>query len=129
MKAKFSAVMVELFREVFCWLPLAHVLNRRVLVVHGGLFSKDHVTLDDIRAIDRYRCPVKPSASCKPFVNVAARTDQPPGVRRQSDQKRGYSEEPKRHLLGRRDVLFQMAAWDAYECISRWGRHVCMLVM
>lgn len=47
--------MANFFRETFCWLPLAHLLNNRVLVVHGGLFSKDTVTLDDIRAIDRNR--------------------------------------------------------------------------
>ena len=53
--------MASLFRETFCWLPLAHLLNKRVLVVHGGLFSKDGVTLDNIRAIDRYRCHNTPS--------------------------------------------------------------------
>ena len=58
-KAKYNATMADLFRETFCWLPLAHVLNQRVLVVHGGLFSSDSVTLDDIRAIDRHR-----STSC-----------------------------------------------------------------
>ena len=55
MKAKYNMVMASLFRETFCWLPLAHLLNRRVLVLHGGLFSKDGVSLDDLRAIDRYR--------------------------------------------------------------------------
>ena len=54
-KHKHSALMVDLFRETFCWLPLAHLLNNRVLVMHGGLFSKDAVTLDNIRAIDRNR--------------------------------------------------------------------------
>ena len=48
--------MVELFRETFCWLPLAHVLNSRIFVVHGGLFAKDGVMLDDLRKIDRFRC-------------------------------------------------------------------------
>ena len=48
--------MAEVFRETFYWLPLAYVLNSRVLVLHGGLFSKDDVTLDDIRKIDRFRC-------------------------------------------------------------------------
>ena len=52
---KFSAHMVDLFRDTFCWLPLAHVLDKRVLVVHGGLFSKDGVKLSDIRSIDRHR--------------------------------------------------------------------------
>ena len=55
MKAKHSTLMTELFREAFCWLPLAHVLNRKVLVMHGGLFSRDAVTLDEIRQIDRNR--------------------------------------------------------------------------
>lgn len=56
MKAKYSNALVELFREVFCWLPLVHVLNGKVMVVHGGLFSQEGVTLDDIRAIDRNMC-------------------------------------------------------------------------
>ena len=47
--------MAELFRETFCFLPLAHCLNRRVLVLHGGLFSRDGVTLDDIARTDRNR--------------------------------------------------------------------------
>lgn len=55
-KAKYNGQLVELFREVFCHLPLAHCLNSRVLVVHGGLFSQDGVTLDDIRKVDRNMC-------------------------------------------------------------------------
>lgn len=59
-KAKHSALMVELFREAFCWLPLCHVLNKKVLVVHGGLFSRDAISLDDLRSIDRNRCKTVP---------------------------------------------------------------------
>jgi serine/threonine-protein phosphatase 5 len=54
-KAKYSANMAEVFHEVFCWLPLAFVINQKVLVLHGGLFSQDGVTLDDIRKIERFR--------------------------------------------------------------------------
>lgn len=53
MKQKYSGQLVELFAESFRYLPLVHVINGRVLVVHGGLFSQDGVKLDDIRAIDR----------------------------------------------------------------------------
>ncbi len=53
--------MAQLFSEVFCWLPLAHVLNQKVMVVHGGLFARDGVTLDEIRQIDRNRCALIPS--------------------------------------------------------------------
>ena len=60
-KAKYNATMAELFREAFCWLPLAHCLNGKVLVVHGGLFSRDGVKLDEIRTIDRCRCACLPT--------------------------------------------------------------------
>jgi serine/threonine-protein phosphatase 5 len=33
---------------------LAHVINEKVFVVHGGLFSVDGVKLSEIRAIDRF---------------------------------------------------------------------------
>lgn len=39
-KAKYSANMVDLFTEVYNWLPLSHCINEKVLVMHGGLFSK-----------------------------------------------------------------------------------------
>eukprot|EP01102_Stenamoeba_stenopodia_P010317 TRINITY_DN3098_c0_g1_i1.p1 TRINITY_DN3098_c0_g1~~TRINITY_DN3098_c0_g1_i1.p1 ORF type:complete len:189 (-),score=32.52 TRINITY_DN3098_c0_g1_i1:32-598(-) len=53
-KAKYGELSYKLFAEVFCCLPLAAVINSKVLVVHGGLFSKDGVTLDDIRKINRF---------------------------------------------------------------------------
>lgn len=53
-RSKLSETFVELFAEVFCCLPLAHVINQKVFVVHGGLFSVDGVKLSDIRAIDRF---------------------------------------------------------------------------
>jgi len=52
-KAKYSESIFDLFSAVFCLLPLAHCLNKKVLVIHGGLFSNDNVTLDDIRKLDR----------------------------------------------------------------------------
>ncbi len=63
-KAKFSSQMYDLFAEVFNLLPLAHCLNKRVLVMHGGLFSKDNVTLEDIRNTDRNRQPPDEGIMC-----------------------------------------------------------------
>ena len=62
---KYTARLADLFREVFCALPLAHVLGGRVLVVHGGLFSRDGVMLDDLRAIDRFREPPDEGLMCE----------------------------------------------------------------
>jgi len=64
-KAKYNQHMCELFTEVYNYLPLCHLLNNRVLVMHGGLFSKDDVTLDDIRAVDRNRQPPDEGLMCE----------------------------------------------------------------
>lgn len=54
---KYSEDLYGLFCEAFCLLPLCHVINRKVFVVHGGLFSKDNVALDDIRKVSREQEP------------------------------------------------------------------------
>ncbi|KAK9809755.1 hypothetical protein WJX73_003393 [Symbiochloris irregularis] len=64
-KAKYTDTMVDLFRETFCWLPLAHVLNKRVFVVHGGLFARDGVKLEDLRKVDRFREPPEEGLMCE----------------------------------------------------------------
>eukprot|EP01023_Acetabularia_acetabulum_P062472 TRINITY_DN7693_c0_g2_i10.p1 TRINITY_DN7693_c0_g2~~TRINITY_DN7693_c0_g2_i10.p1 ORF type:complete len:380 (-),score=59.33 TRINITY_DN7693_c0_g2_i10:832-1971(-) len=37
-KQKYSSILFDAFREAFNWLPIAFVLNSKVLVLHGGLF-------------------------------------------------------------------------------------------
>ena len=64
-KAKYPGVMLDVFREVFNWLPLAYVLGGKVLVLHGGLFSRDGVTLDDLRAVDRNHEPPDDGLMCE----------------------------------------------------------------
>ncbi|XP_053544788.1 serine/threonine-protein phosphatase 5 [Bombina bombina] len=63
-KAKYSAQMFQLFSEVFQWLPLVMCINKRVLIMHGGLFSEDGVTLDQIRSIERNRQPPDSGPMC-----------------------------------------------------------------
>ena len=70
---------VQLFEEIFCALPIGHLITAsqpprkrkdprlplkpqlgpdgtiRYLVLHGGLFSSDDIGLEDIRKIDRLR--------------------------------------------------------------------------
>ena len=55
--AKYDAKLYNIFCELFCLLPLCHVINRKIFIVHGGLFSRDQVSLADIAAIDRDREP------------------------------------------------------------------------
>ncbi|CAD6272578.1 unnamed protein product [Miscanthus lutarioriparius] len=64
-RSKLGEKFVELFAEVFCWLPLAHVINNKVFVVHGGLFSVDGVKLSDIRSIDRFCEPPEEGLMCE----------------------------------------------------------------
>ncbi|KAL0646625.1 hypothetical protein Bca4012_044916 [Brassica carinata] len=56
---------VELFSRAFCFLPLAHVINDKIFVVHGGLFSQDGVTLSDIRGIYRFCQPPQEGLMCE----------------------------------------------------------------
>lgn len=60
-----SGVLLDCFREAFNWLPLGYVLGGKVLVVHGGLFSRDGVTLDDLRNVDRNREPPDEGLMCE----------------------------------------------------------------
>ena len=55
--AKYSKDMMRLFTDIFQWLPLAHVIGTKVLVLHGGLFSKDETCLADLRKISRHQEP------------------------------------------------------------------------
>ncbi|KAL7747963.1 Palmitoyl-protein thioesterase 1 [Sorochytrium milnesiophthora] len=64
-KSKFNDTTFAAFTEVFNAMPLAIVINTKFLVVHGGLFSKDGVTLDDIRAIDRFKQPENNGLMCE----------------------------------------------------------------
>ncbi|ORX90653.1 putative phospho protein phosphatase [Basidiobolus meristosporus CBS 931.73] len=64
-KSKFSETMFKLFTETFNVLPLAHVVQNKIFVVHGGLFSRDNVTLDEIRKIDRFSQPGHEGLMCE----------------------------------------------------------------
>ncbi|CAG5130523.1 unnamed protein product [Candidula unifasciata] len=64
-KSKYSLQLCELFTEVFNWLPLAHCINKKILVMHGGLFSSDDVTLDDIAKTPRNRQPPENGIMCE----------------------------------------------------------------
>uniref|UniRef100_A0A336LH31 protein-serine/threonine phosphatase n=1 Tax=Culicoides sonorensis TaxID=179676 RepID=A0A336LH31_CULSO len=63
--AKYNSTMADMFTQVYNWLPLCHCLNKRVLCMHGGLFSNDNVKLDDIRKIERNRQPPEEGTFCE----------------------------------------------------------------
>lgn len=52
-KAKYTELMFDFFTEIFNVIPLGNVIEKRVFVTHGGLFSRDDVTLDELRKLDR----------------------------------------------------------------------------
>ena len=56
-KHKYDDTVMDVFSEVFRALPLAACINKKVMVAHGGLFTQDGVTLDDIRGIYRFQEP------------------------------------------------------------------------
>jgi len=52
---KYGAEAYITFQDVFSALPLAHVVNKAVLVVHGGLPRSEQVNLAAIEAVDRVK--------------------------------------------------------------------------
>ncbi|GMF02964.1 unnamed protein product [Ambrosiozyma monospora] len=52
-KFKYGEKIFRLFEELFNSLPYATLIGQEYLVMHGGLFSDDDVSLDDIRKIKR----------------------------------------------------------------------------
>lgn len=55
-RAKYNTDRVfKLFSESFSALPLATLIGSKHFVLHGGLFSDDAISLDDIRKLDRHK--------------------------------------------------------------------------
>ena len=63
-KAKYNEICFEFFLEIFCLLPLAHLIEKKIFVCHGGLFGEDGITLDDIRNVKRNREPPNNGVMC-----------------------------------------------------------------
>ena len=53
-KAKYNEKTFKLFSESFSALPLATLIGKKYLTLHGGLFSDDKTSLDDIRKLNRH---------------------------------------------------------------------------
>lgn len=64
-KAKYTAMAFDLFSEIFDALPLGNLIENRVLVVHGGLFSRDDVKMEELRKIDRFKQPPDSGLMCE----------------------------------------------------------------
>ncbi|MCJ1304332.1 hypothetical protein MMC08_007144 [Hypocenomyce scalaris] len=53
-RAKYNERVFKLFSESFSALPLATLIGKKYLTLHGGLFSDDETSLDDIRKLNRH---------------------------------------------------------------------------
>jgi serine/threonine-protein phosphatase 5 len=56
-KAKLGMEYMRPFADCFRAMPLSCVIDTKILVLHGGLFSQDGVTLDMMRKVNRFMEP------------------------------------------------------------------------
>lgn len=61
---KYDTTTYDLIQKAFNWLPLAHCVNSKVLIMHGGLPARQGVTLADIRSARRGRQPDRKGIMC-----------------------------------------------------------------
>ena len=54
-KAKYTERVFKLFSESFSALPLATLIGKQYFTLHGGLFSDDKISLDDVRKLNRHQ--------------------------------------------------------------------------
>lgn len=54
-RAKYTERVFKVFSESFSALPLATLIGKKHFVLHGGLFSNDDITLDDVRKLNRHK--------------------------------------------------------------------------
>jgi serine/threonine-protein phosphatase 5 len=64
-KHKYNEKLYDLFSDLFCYLPIAHCINRKIFTVHGGLYSKDGVKINDVEAVNRIREPGDEGILCE----------------------------------------------------------------
>lgn len=74
-KHKYDVKTYDLFSEVFCYLPLAHCINNKIFVTHGGLFSKDGIKIKDIEKVNRVREPPDEGIMCECLWSDPSDTD------------------------------------------------------
>lgn len=50
---KYDRIVYDMFSACFAYLPLAHIVNKKIFIVHGGLMN-EKLSLDQVNQLDRF---------------------------------------------------------------------------
>ena len=62
--AKYESLTFSLFVHMFNHLPLGHIIDKKILILHGGLFEQDGVKIEDIQKVQRRQSVPKKGIMC-----------------------------------------------------------------
>lgn len=72
-QSKYDDLTFSMCCEVFRYLSLVHIVDTSIMVVHGGLFGRTGVTLDDLASIDRLDYSPAPPDEAEPTCEEESR--------------------------------------------------------
>ena len=111
---KYDIVTFKKIINIFTTLPIAHLIEDKIFVVHGGISNDDDITLDMINKIDRFKAILEPYSLFEDLL-----WSDPRDINGRSDSNRGagclFGSEPLDNFLKVNNLELMIRS---HECVD-----------